>query len=145
MKSLYMRLLSLLFVLLISAAPALAVRTDITAVSPKNPNSTTAADSADVVLTAADTSNLNAVALTGREMVYVTNSGASPYTCTFTSVADDFGRTGDITTYSLAAGESALFGPFTTKGWQQSSDGKLYFQGSNAAVKFLVIKIPVGL
>lgn len=145
MKSLYMRLLSLLFVLLISAAPALAVRTDLTAVQPKNPNSTVAADSADVVLTAADTSNQNAVALTGREMIYVTNTGGSAYTCTFTSVVDDFGRLGHITGYSLAAGESALFGPFTTKGWQQGADGKLYFEANNAAVKFLVIKIPVGL
>jgi len=145
MKSLYMRLLSLLLVLFVSVPAAFAVRTDITPVSPKNPNSTISANSADVVSVSADAANGMAVPLTGRELVYARNTGAGARTITITSVADDFGRTGDISAYSLAAGEECLFGPFTTKGWQQSADGKLYLTAEHAEVKLLVIKIPVGL
>lgn len=144
MKSLYMRLLSLLLVLFVSAPAAFAVRTDITPVSPKNPNSTISANSADVVSVAADAANGMAVPLTGRELIYARNTGAGARTLTITSVAVD-GRTGDITAYSLGAGEECLFGPFTTRGWQQASDGKLYLTAEHAEVKLLVIKIPVGL
>lgn len=146
MKSIYMRLLSLLLVLFIFAPAAHAVRTNITPVSPKSPNAgTISANGADVVATAADTSNQNAVAITGRELVLVENTSAdTAYTCTFTSVADRNGRLGHITSYSLSAGEKALFGNFTLEGWKQT-DGKLYLEANNAAIKFLIIKIPAAL
>lgn len=80
---------------------------------------------------------------TGREILVVQNTGASPYTVTITSVAY-LGRTGDITTYSLAAGDIAIFGPFDPRGWNQT-DGMVYAVGSNASVKFAVIALPSNL
>lgn len=123
--------------------PAHAVRTTLTAVTPPSLTAgALTANSADFTFTAADTSNLNEVVLSGREILLVYNSdGTNPYTFTVTSVADALGRTGDITTYSLAAGEYGVVGPFPVIGWSQSN-GKLYFQGSNAAIKFAIIKIP---
>lgn len=91
--------------------------------------------------TAADTSNNNMFDLTGKEVLLVQNTHASSaYTFTITSVADRNGRTGDITTYSLAAGETAVVGPIPTEGFQQTGTdkGKIYLTASNAAVKFAV-------
>lgn len=135
-------LLALLMAFIGLCLPAHAVRTALTPVSPAALlNGAPAADSLDVAFTAADVANGNSVVLTGNELVFVINSHATTaYTFTVTSVKDELGRTGDITTYSLAAGKYALAGPFSTKGWQQT-DGKLYLDASNAAIKFLVVKL----
>ena len=98
------------------------------------------ADTADVVLSAADVGNMNYAVHGGRDILFAFNSGGSPYTVTITSAPLN-GRSGDITTYSIGAGEIAAFGPFTEQGWKQA-DGSLYFQASNVAVKFFIITIP---
>lgn len=69
-------------------------------------------------------------------IVTVQNSHASiAYTFTISSVAvAPYNRTGDITAYSLAAGEVAQF-RLAREGWI-NTDGMLYCEGSNAAVKF---------
>ncbi len=90
--------------------------------------------------TACDISNLNQFAPTGNDLIMVHNSGASPYTFTVTSAADPYGRTKDVTTESIAAGDIRIFGPVKTLGWVQT-DGFVYLQGSNAAVKFGIISV----
>lgn len=98
------------------------------------------ANSLDVTLTAADTGNKNQFKASGDSLLIVQNSdGANPYTFTLTSVADSFNRTGDITTYSLAAGEVAVL-RVKNDGWRQT-DGYVYLEGSNAAIKFAVIDL----
>lgn len=93
-----------------------------------------------ITFTAADTSNQNSTPFTGREIIIATNTHATdPFTVTITSVADSHNRTGSITAESLAAGVFKLYGPFRADGWQQS-DGTLYFQGSDASIKFKVIQ-----
>lgn len=96
-------------------------------------------ETADVVFTAADTSNKNQFRLEPGDLVLAWNSGASPYTVTLTSAPDGRNRTGDITSYSLAAADVAVFGPFELEGWRQT-DGMFYLEASNAAVKFAIIK-----
>jgi len=92
--------------------------------------------------TAADVANKNQFKSTGREVLVIKNShGANPYTVTITSVQDSFHRTGDITTYSLAAGEHAVFNFRDTAGWMQA-DGYVYFEASNAAILFAVLQFP---
>lgn len=117
-------------------------RLTLTPMTPKGsfPALPLTADASDLVFAVAGTYTdgegwLN----TGREILIAYNSGASPYTVTITSVAY-LGRTGDITTYSLSAGEFAVFGPFDPKGWNQA-DGMVYVVGSNASVKFAVIQL----
>jgi hypothetical protein len=97
------------------------------------------AGAADTVLTAADVANLNSASFGAfsRMLVIAQNTGASAYTVTFSSVADQYKRTGDITAYSLDAADIAVFN-FSRDGWAQS-DGHLYFAASNAAVKFACI------
>ena len=75
---------------------------------------------------------------TGKEVVVIHNSDASPQTFTVVSNAY-FGRTQDITTYSLAAGEiSAL--SFPAPGWNDAS-GKLKITMSANTVKVGVLRL----
>jgi hypothetical protein len=96
---------------------------------------------ADFTLTAANVSDKNMCVASNNDLIIAYNSDVTnPYTVTISSVADTFGRTGDITSYSLAAGDYVAFGPFRNVGWKQS-DGKLYFEANNAAIKFAVIAL----
>jgi len=98
------------------------------------------AGAADLTMQAADVANKEAVVCTGAEIVIAHNTGAGAHAITVSSVVDSYGRTGDVDSYSLGAGEYAVFGPFETEGWIQS-DGKLYFEADNADVKFGVVKL----
>jgi hypothetical protein len=100
------------------------------------------ANVADVVMAAADTVNKNQFVASSRDLVIAHNTGGSAYTVTIDSVADPhYGREGDITTYSIGAGEIAVFGPFQRPGWLQS-DGYVYLEASNALVYFGVVALP---
>jgi hypothetical protein len=94
-----------------------------------------------LTFTAADTSNGNKVALTGKELILVQNSGASAYTVTVTSAPDSLGRTKDIVAESIAAGVIKAFGVPQVEGWRQT-DGTLSLDANNAAIKFAVIRLP---
>jgi hypothetical protein len=98
------------------------------------------ANGATLTFTAADATNDHKTAWTGREMILAENTSAdTAYSVTITSVADvPAGRTGD-TTVSLPFGTKAWFGPFPANGWRQT-DGFIYFEAANAAVKFAVIR-----
>ncbi len=100
-----------------------------------------AAAGVSVTMTAADTSNLNAFTAASTDLVMAQNTGGSGYTVTITSAPDSFGRTKDIATEAIAAGEIRIFGPFPQSGWMQT-DGRVYLQASNAAVKFGIIQLP---
>jgi cytochrome c1 len=79
----------------------------------------------------------------GNEVIVVLNSGAAPYTFSIISEADALGRTGDLTTYSLAAGEAASF-QLPREGWADATTGKILITMENVAVKVLVLR-PNGL
>jgi len=83
---------------------------------------------------------------TGREILLVTNTEvADAKTITITSVDDEKGRSEDITTYSLAAGDFAVFGVGLTNdiGWK-SSAGTIRITVSAASVKVAVLRLPAG-
>ena len=114
-------------------------RVTINPVEVKGPyDGTIAANGADLTFTAANVADKQQTPINGKITVLVQNSdAATPYTVTFTSIADRRGRTGDISTYSLGAGEIAAF-EFEPEGWKQA-DGMLYYEASNAAIKFAVL------
>jgi len=101
------------------------------------------ANSADFAFTAAGASFADGASypLTGNEILLVHNGNVGAQTVTISSVKDDLNRTGDITTYSIGAGEYAVFGPFKEKGWKQST-GLIHIAASAADVDFAVIKLP---
>lgn len=112
-------------------------RTVLTFTEPKGSN---ADEGVKLTLTAADTSNNNAFVASGNDLVVAQNTDDAAQTVTVTSVADPYGRSGDISAYSIAAGEVHILGPFKNTGWMQS-DGKVYLTASDAAVKFGVIRL----
>lgn len=111
----------------------------------KKPFDVISAGNLHFVWTAGNTGG-DTVALTGREILLMWNSGASPYTVTIASQVDEKGRTGDISAYSLAAGEFAHFsgGLTNSPGWKNVSTGLLTITPSNTAVKWAVLKLPDG-
>lgn len=101
-----------------------------------------AANSLDVNFQAADAVNLNQAAYgtAAALLLLVWNTHATnPGDFTVESAPDGLNREGDITDYSLAAGEvGAFYAP--RSGWRQT-DGNLYFDGSASTMKFAVIKL----
>lgn len=113
-----------------------------TALTPNTGVVTNPAAGALLVWTAADVVNGNSVVLTGKELVLAWNTHASTgYTVTLASASDHLGRTKDIATEAIAAGDIHQFGVPQLDGWRQS-DGTLSINGSNASVKFAVLRLP---
>lgn len=97
-------------------------------------------DGVTATFTAANVTDKEEFALTGKEIVIARNSGASARTVTIESVAVN-GREGDITADSIAAGATHVYGPFEIQGWRQA-DGNLYLEANNAEVLFAVLVLP---
>lgn len=102
------------------------------------PNGLATASLITVTWTAADTTNDNAVPLTGREILLAQNTDTAPHNVTVSSVADPMGRTADITD-AIPAGDVRVYGGFPTTGWLQE-DGNLYFQADSNTVHFAVLQ-----
>ena len=103
------------------------------------PSLPVAANALDLTQLAADVTNKEQFVPSGDDLVIAHNTGASPYTITFTSAVDDRKRSGDVSAYSLGAGELAIF-RIKTQGWMQT-DGRVYMEASNAAVKWSVVQL----
>lgn len=117
-------------------------RTTLTRTTPLGPYPTlpVAALALDVTMAAADTSNLNQILLDGPMIVLVQNTAGVPGTVTLTSSADSLNRTGDIATYTVAAGGISAFKIDQTNGWKQT-DGYLYLQASATTMKLGAIRL----
>lgn len=98
-----------------------------------------ATNALDITQLAADVTNKEQFVPSGDDLVIAHNTGGSANTITLTSAADALNRTGDISTYSVGAGELAMF-RYKKPGWMQS-DGRVYLEASNAAVKWSVIQL----
>jgi hypothetical protein len=86
-----------------------------------------------------DPVSYSSVTLTGREILVFYNSGAANATITVTSVVLNH-RSGDLTK-TISPGSYWITQQFPLSGWEQT-DGNLYFQADNAAVKVAVIRLP---
>jgi hypothetical protein len=116
-------------------------RTAITITVAEGPYGDYTAGDADLTVATADVDDKNKVTFSGSKILLIAhNTDAGAHDITVSSVADEFGRTGDITDYSLGADEYAVFGPFVANGWKQS-DGALYFEADDATVKFGIVEL----
>lgn len=100
------------------------------------------ANLADLTMAAANVADKNRFLATNNDLVIAHNTGLSARTITVTSTTDPFGRTGDITAYSLGAGEYAVFGPFCLTGWLET-DGYVWLEANNAEVLFGVVDLQI--
>lgn len=104
------------------------------------------AGAADFTFAAGTVSDGDTFVCTGRELLLVKNTEvADPKTITITSVDDETNRSENITSYSLAAGDYAVFGVGLTnsKGWK-STAGTIRITVSAATVKVAVLRLPAG-
>lgn len=117
-------------------------RTTLTRTSPVGPYPTlpVSANALDLVMTGADITNNNQILLDGPMIVIAQNTDTVDRTITLTSSADPQKRTGDISAYTLSADEIAAFKIDQIAGWAQT-DGYLYLQANNAAVKLGAIRL----
>jgi hypothetical protein len=117
-------------------------RKQIPVITPLGPYpGTVAANALDFVFTTADNTNFDQFNFTGRELILVRNSTGGALTFTLESVADDKGRTGDITAYSLSAGELACFWTGNgLVGWNNA--GQFFLRSSAATMDYAIFKIP---
>ncbi len=119
-------------------------RTTISVFTPLGGFNAYAADAANVVPAAMSGSSGddgNQFVASGNDLVIAQETAGAPQTITFSSVNDPFGRTGDITSYSIGANETAAFGPFAVVGWRQT-DNKIYFEANSANVKVVIAALP---
>jgi hypothetical protein len=101
-----------------------------------------AANSLDIVFTAANIVDDNRFVASGKDLILAWNThGVNAYTVILTSIEDEKKRTGNIANYSIGAGEIAVIGPVPKDGWLQA-DGHIWLSANNAAVKFAVIALP---
>jgi len=114
----------------------MAARTAITPITVPGayPGSTLA-----LTWTAADAANGNSATMSGDMIVLVRNDNVAAQIVTFTSAADPFGRTSDVT-ISVPTGEYRVSPRFQSTGWKQS-DGKLYFSAPETDVFLAVLKV----
>lgn len=121
-------------------------RTALTPQSPLGPfaNIPVTANSLDFTFAAGDAVNGNSFPCTGKELLLVQNSDTNPHTFTLTSIADLKGRLGDVTAYSLSAGEFGVYAFIGADmgGWKQA-DGNIYLTVSDVSVKFAVLRLPI--
>lgn len=100
------------------------------------------ADSLDVALTAADIVNKNSAPYTGREVLVAYNGAGGSANVTISSAVDPFGASEDFENYAIAPGELMAFNLIGGLDRWQQSDGHVYFESANNAVKFGVLRIP---
>ncbi len=97
-------------------------------------------DGAALAFAAGDAVNGNQFTAAGKDLIVVHNAdGVSAHTVTIKSVADDLGRTGDLTV-SVPANAYRVFGPVKLTGFIQT-DGKIYVDVDNASLELAVIDL----
>jgi hypothetical protein len=116
-------------------------RQTITKQTPKGPYPTlpVTANLLDVTFTVAIVADKEQFVPGNDTLVLVKNSAVAAKWVTFTSKADDKGRTGDITQYSIGAGETAML-RLKKPGWMQS-DGKIYMEAESTDISYAVIQL----
>ncbi len=93
--------------------------------------------------TAADDTNDHEMANNGRTVLLAVNRAADTPTVTIISVADEYGRTGDLGPQALVATEVRAFGPFVPRrNWNQAN-GKVNIDvvGTATSVAFIALAI----
>lgn len=90
---------------------------------------------------AADVANGNHFVHTGKEILLARNDDVGPQTVTVTSENDPQGRTGDITTDSIAASAYATYQKFPVSGWRNTA-GNIVIAASDANIFLAVLQLP---
>ena len=80
------------------------------------------------------------VVLTGNDILLIRNNGVGARTVTITSQADPFNRLGHITTFSVLAGQTVIFGPIPMLGWADANR-KLNVASEHSEITYSVVTL----
>lgn len=133
------------FVAALFVDEALAARTLLTPLTVKGPypGTVSAGDLSVTALDAVDNTNGNYWLGNGRDLMVIENPTAGAITVTLTSIADQFGRKGDITAYSIPANTGHMFFWFGSLiGWAQDAQGSIYLDASATGLKVKILRLP---
>lgn len=110
-----------------------------------NPWAAYGAGTADFTFAAGTVTDGDTFVCTGRELLIVNNTDVATKYITIVATDDETNRAESVTTYSLAAGDFAVFGVGLTnaKGWK-SSTGTIRITVEDADVKVAVLRLPAG-
>ena len=98
-----------------------------------------APNAADCTINTSNQSDGNYFVWTGKQTILAINTNGAPQTITIDADATSDGRDGSITTYSIGAGEIAVF-KLTQALWAQSSDSiRVYVNTSSNDVHVIVL------
>jgi hypothetical protein len=117
-----------------------------TVVAPQTPTAAYVSESATqmaaLTWSAVDITNTNKVTMTGRKLLLLfRNDDAAPQTVTVSSSADAYGRTADITAFSITNGEYAMR-ILEPPGWEQTLGGRdIIIDASDADMKFAALNL----
>ena len=113
--------------------------TQVTVTTIKGPYpGTVSANDLDVTLTAAHATDAT-FTITGKEILIAVNLNAATKEISLYSVADNYGRKADITTYSIGPDEMVAFKFSNTVGWA-TSDQIVHASGTSTDIKLGLIR-----
>lgn len=110
----------------------------------KDPFAVIAANGLDWTTEAGNTDG-NYFVCNGRDLVIIENPTGGALTVTVTSVVDEKNRSGNLTAYSIGAGEKAYLpmGLTNQKGWKDTSQ-RINLVVSGAGLTIAVLRLPAG-
>ena len=118
-------------------------RTALTPQTLKGPYpGTVSANDLDITWAAGDDANENEFTCTGKDLILVRNDDAGAQTFSLLSVEDKKKRKGDVTNYSVGAGEYAGFWVGSLVGWDQGA-GKFHIDVSSNNLMFAILRLPL--
>lgn len=137
-----MRFVIVLLVAAFVAAPVFADRESIEVTTAPGQYPT---DGTAVTWTTGTNIPLNGLSVTmtgvGKEFIVIHNWSGGSANVSISSVADKYGRTGDIANDAIADETAHVYGPFGLDGWKQT-DGKLYIGCDSNSVSVTCIRLP---
>ena len=96
-----------------------------------------------LTLADADSTDFNRFVASGKDLVIAFQAGVAERAVTIYSVADPYGRTGNLVDpLPAAAATFRMWGPFPCLGWRQVGAVYIYLDGAHAECQFGVVQLP---
>ena len=93
--------------------------------------------------TGADSTNKNRFIASGKDLVIAFQAGSTERAVTIYSVADPYGRTGNLVDpLPAAAATFRMWGPFPCLGWKQVGSQYIHLDGAHAECQFAIVELP---
>jgi hypothetical protein len=139
--SLFQKAAAIGLLLVITSIAAFAAFTSITPIVLLDNHNIITAGQLTVTLTACDAANGNQYVYSGRDILLLQNTDASPHPITVNTIADPFGGTNSsLTAYSLPANSISAIQMKYSQGWLQTGGVIQIASGCSALIKIGILQ-----